>query len=338
MKVNAFLAVGATAMFFVAGMQVEKLLSHEQIKENISIMTPKIINSTTNIQTNNAETNVYESWSNENLKLLKTLDNDTSVLNKLNKLSINFNDDLKNELTHTNDYQKYRININIEKLNEVDYPANTRLYQIFNNNKQKVFDYIYFNQVSNFITATHKEDTNFPEVLKAINREIPDNIEYHDRIFSQYNQSIARVMTIQLLFKKYPELVKDEKLIYELAKVNKVEEPYASYSSIALIQFDKEFKGKSSTLPNNLKDILNVGREYALYQAKFNTNRPEYIYYKDGHSEPIWPDIRYKDSRDDFQKLCYDARQYEIDYNYAIEKYNDRKQYKIEMAKRNTIY
>lgn len=309
---SAFLLIGSSALVFGAGTQYDKIISPFQ-KSNIEQKPTTPLKITQ-----------YEKWSNENLIFLKSLENKNNpLLQNIETAKIIHNEQSKN--------QQFLLDIN--EIEDISDPTVKRLYKIFNNDKRKVFDYVYFNHIVDCLSISNMEDKNLPFVLNRIDTSIPNNIGYRDRILNEYRTSTSNIMAIELLYKKYTDLYENKELSYELAKLNSIQ--YDENDNIhALLSFYNNTKEKNFILGSSLDDLLYTARAEAFYHVSVNTT---VLKWKKGTTETLWEDPRFEKSQKDFQIIHYLVDKEKLEYKYETKQKNNKNEYDKEMSNRYTL-
>lgn len=172
--------------------------------------------------------------------------------------------------------------IGLKSINNQDSRFFNNLRKAFKNNEQQMYDYIFFHELSHYISfemqgnegKNHEQITE--QIIDKFNKTqgikgFKHNDQDKGLILEQYGEAMADILAIQLLYKKYPELKKDDTLPLELAKVRaKNYKDFGHMNTIALTSFQDMRK---NTLPDSLEGMLSIARDKGLENTQFNSTR-----------------------------------------------------------------
>lgn len=203
----------------------------------------------------------------------------------------------------TNTEVSEAIYIGLKEFQSKDSLLFKNLLRIFKGNERQIYDYVFFHELSHFISIKMykngqlNEDNMFKEIEMIIKKDSSNNNVIYDKenidiLLSQYSESIGDVMAIELLYKKYPELKKDNDLPYNLARLRTEEVIDIEHRTVgALIATQEYFK--NNNVPDNMTDMLKVAHKSSLINVEYYSkpllkDKKQYINFSnEEHKEKI---------------------------------------------------
>lgn len=185
--------------------------------------------------------------------------------------------------------------------------------------KQKVFDFVMLHEFSHFLSYNFYKDYKKNSYIEQnmlfqefVTQQKPKkNEEVHNEldekiIKSQYVETLADIMSIQLLYKKYPELIKDEKFLYNIAKM-RYEETDTGFDHLSYIGilYLKSYM-KNNKLPTSLEDMLKLSKTASLVNAQYFSDIAfGFNEYEEPESRKKYINLNVKYNRNSIDKELY---------------------------------
>lgn len=199
---------------------------------------------------------------------------DHNAINIATGRAIQFNEILEET---TNENQKvelkrvdFGIYIGLPALEDKEHSYTSGLSKIFT--EQQKYDYVFLHELSHFISKEmlgneHKTESQIYELVLSEFEKVQGSHNFQhsqkdkEMIVSQYKESVADVLAVQFLYKKYPELIKKD-IPHQLAKLRASTTDSSHLNVLAL----------NSAQQNNydsLEDMLSYARQKALENTEF---------------------------------------------------------------------
>lgn len=242
----------------------------------------------------------YKKWVSENIELIKSIKTSdpalqsqidalplvikdgSSIISKFREFLLTGEDNKLEErgefvnLKINEKESKYKLNIGLNfMLSTTAFLQDIK--KVFKNDERVTFDYIFFHEFAHFLSYNYGEQSNVNEILRQFelqqqSKDVNEIIhtEEDKRIIDiQYVESVADVLAVQLLYLKYPKLIKDRNLAYGIGKARYKEGEPTHLTTVALLSLNENMKDKHFKLPSTIEGLLDNARKEALVGTQY---------------------------------------------------------------------